>query len=354
VNPAAAAINQAAAGKAGPVVPPADSEAPARVQVAQAASQPSIDVHRLMAVLQNPYADEGTKQIAQKLLMQQFAEDEFSSGPQGIFNKRTGAIVNAAPDKPEFTSGEQGIFNRRTGEVKVPKEEKKQFTSVKDANGNEIPVVFNPSTGAYELKPLPQSEQSQTVTGPDGKPIAIPPGVDRKTFVNEVSRTNADAATGKMTEVQAKASQFATRMEAAENTLKGGLSDQALGLSGAAQQVAGGVPVIGSALQSGDYQKYDQAKRQFVTALLRQESGAAISKSEFERYDKEMFPQPGDKPEVIAQKAETRKLAVEEMKRAAGPGYKPHAPAETVGKPKEATPDRSAIEAEMKRRGLIK
>jgi len=188
------------------------------------------------------------------------------------------------------------------------------------------------------------------VTGPDGKPIAIPPGVDRQTFIKEVSRTNADAATGKMTEVQAKASQFATRMDSAEQAIqKGGLTDQAKGAAGAAQKIAGDIPVVGSALQSSDYQKYDQAKSQFITALLRQESGAAIAKSEFDRYDKEMFPQPGDKPEVVQQKAQARKLAIEEMRRAAGPGYKLHVPAEAPAEwPKEAATESAAKPAGAK------
>lgn len=73
-----------------------DAELPANAVPTQgqqaAAAEPSLDVHRLMAVLQNPYADDTTKQLAQKLLLNQLTpkEDEFASSPQGIFNKRTG------------------------------------------------------------------------------------------------------------------------------------------------------------------------------------------------------------------------------------------------------------------------
>jgi hypothetical protein len=115
----------------------------------------------------------------------------------------------------------------------------------------------------------------------------IPPGVDRKTFVNEVSRANAKAAAGEKTEVQAKAEIFANKMEHVQQVHSDGVGTSLAG------KIASGVP-LGNYVQSPEYQKYKQASSNFITALLRQESGAAISKSEFERYDKEYMPQPGD------------------------------------------------------------
>jgi hypothetical protein len=51
----------------------ADAEEPPKPgqQVAQ-----NIDVHKLMAVMQNPYADEATKEVAKKLIIQQLTPDE--------------------------------------------------------------------------------------------------------------------------------------------------------------------------------------------------------------------------------------------------------------------------------------
>ncbi|WP_342711503.1 hypothetical protein AAFG13_06585 [Bradyrhizobium sp. B124] len=193
----------------------------------------------------------------------------------------------------------------------------------KDADGNEIYMQQNQLDGT--LRPIPAAAAPAgagspgTVMGPDGKPIAIPPGVDRKTFVKRVSEANADAATGKATEAQAKASSFAARMQQSEAIL-GGLQNQ--GLS-AGQKIAGEIPFAGNYLQSTDYQKYKTAASAFITAMLRQESGAAINKSEFDRYEKEMFPQPGDAPAVVQQKAQMRAAAIQQMQRAAGPGYKP-------------------------------
>jgi hypothetical protein len=58
-------------------------------------------------------------------------------------------------------------------------------------------------------------------------------------------------------------------------------------------------------------QRAEQAQRDFVNAVLRQESGAAISPAEFENAGKQYFPQPGDSDAVIAQKARNRQLAIQ-------------------------------------------
>ena len=60
-----------------------------------------------------------------------------------------------------------------------------------------------------------------------------------------------------------------------------------------------------------------------INAQLRRESGAAINADEYAKADKQYFPQPGDDPETIKQKALNRKLAVEGMVRGAGPTYQP-------------------------------
>lgn len=164
--------------------------------------------------------------------------------------------------------------------------------------------------------------EDKGVMGPDGKLIPYPEGVDRPTFRKEISKINADAAGGKMTEVQAKSTKFGNQMELAERNIKG-LEDEytsTLGKGGlyrATEYLPGG-----NALQSESYQKFRQARDSFLTALLRDESGAAIGSSEFNRREKEMFPQPGDDAKTVAQKRELRRVAIEGMKKAAGPGYK--------------------------------
>lgn len=71
-------------------------------------------------------------------------------------------------------------------------------------------------------------------------------------------------------------------------------------------------------LQSEDSRSNDQAERNFVNAVLRRESGAAISPTEFENAAQQYFPRTGDTPEVIAQKRANRQQAMNAIQAAAG------------------------------------
>jgi hypothetical protein len=91
--------------------------------------------------------------------------------------------------------------------------------------------------------------------------------------------------------------------------------------------LVGSIPLIGNyasnQVRSADYQRYQQAKNNFIYSQLRKESGAAIGKDEYVAADRQYFPQPGDSKEVIAQKEVNRQIAVDGMSRSAGPTYRP-------------------------------
>lgn len=191
--------------------------------------------------------------------------------------------------------------------------------------GIEVTRQWNPDTKTWDDLPggYKGSNEGQFVMGPGGKKIAIPEGADPKAFRKRISEMMADAAAGKRTETQQKADQFATRMEGSEK-LMAGLESQGTGAGGVWGAMTDSIlPGWGASLvQSADYQRFSQAKSQFITALLRQESGAAIGWKEFTRYDKEFFPQPGDAAEVIAQKRQARAAATAAMRRGSGPGWR--------------------------------
>lgn len=83
---------------------------------------------------------------------------------------------------------------------------------------------------------------------------------------------------------------------------------------------AGAIPGAGNYLVGQNAQKFTQAKRDFINAVLRQESGAVISPEEFANAEQQYFPQPGDGPEVIAQKRRNRENAISGFKIRSGPG----------------------------------
>lgn len=70
---------------------------------------------------------------------------------------------------------------------------------------------------------------------------------------------------------------------------------------------------------SEDFKKYEQAKRNFINAVLRKESGAAIGQDEFDSADKQYFPQIGDSEAVIKQKAANRRQVTNTMLSNVGP-----------------------------------
>lgn len=63
----------------------------------------------------------------------------------------------------------------------------------------------------------------------------------------------------------------------------------------------------------------EQAERAFIGAILRYDSGAAIPPQEFVTQGQIYFPRPGDGPEVLAQKAKAREVALQGLKDSAGP-----------------------------------
>jgi len=76
-----------------------------------------------------------------------------------------------------------------------------------------------------------------------------------------------------------------------------------------------------NALQSPLVQKQLQAERNFVNAVLRRESGAAISDTEFENATKQYFPMPGDSEAVLKQKKANRDLTSQNIIKESGTAY---------------------------------
>lgn len=76
-----------------------------------------------------------------------------------------------------------------------------------------------------------------------------------------------------------------------------------------------------SYFQSENQKLYEQAKRNFINAALRRESGAAIADSEFKSANAQYFPQAGDTPAVLEQKRRNRNLAIEGFKQSSGSAW---------------------------------
>jgi len=145
-----------------------------------------------------------------------------------------------------------------------------------------------------------------------------------------------------LTESQGNATAFGMRMKDSHDLLTK-LENMGETNTGLTRGVVGGtlglVPLIGDKLNdatgnvfnalpgvlgglSENQQRVQNARINFITAILRKESGAAISPQEFTTAEKLYFPSPGEGTNVIKQKQRARDLAIKAMKVQAGPGAK--------------------------------
>ena len=119
---------------------------------------------------------------------------------------------------------------------------------------------------------------------------------------------------------QAKALLFGSRMAIADE-LMNELASKGKLFPNIVKQGLETVPLVGGGLSmaanfgaTDAEQQVEQAQRDFINAVLRRESGASIAPTEFSNARIQYFPQPGDSPEVIKQKAANRRTAIEGMK----------------------------------------
>jgi len=105
------------------------------------------------------------------------------------------------------------------------------------------------------------------------------------------------------------------------NDLQGKYSVGKLGAKRGAEGIWGIGAALGAAgntMLGPNEQQVEQAQRDFVNAVLRKESGASISPSEFENAYKQYFPTIGDSERVIKQKADNRQKELEGLLTATG------------------------------------
>lgn len=177
--------------------------------------------------------------------------------------------------------------------------EKPSYQTLEDASGNKRLIRINPLGGAIE------DVTPKSLGGEGPNPFAMG---------------------GKMTEAQSKDALYTSRMINAEGILRdpavvnAALSSKEAMKGAFANKVPFG---LATNVASPEYQKYDQAKRDFINAVLRRESGAVISPSEFENAEKQYFPVPNDSPERIKQKQANREEAIRGIGAGAGPSYRP-------------------------------
>lgn len=192
------------------------------------------------------------------------------------------------------------------------------------------------STAATMTKPF-------EVTGPDGVPMLVQQ--DRQGNLAPVAGFGPKAGASKpLNDSQAKALLFGSRMQESDKLLNE-MSAKGVDRPSTAKQIAEHIPLVGGALgavanfqASPDQQSVEQAQRDFVNAVLRRESGAAIAESEFANAQKQYFPSIGDSAQVKAQKAANRQLAIKGLLAEVPAGQRGAITSQTAGATASAHP----------------
>jgi len=155
----------------------------------------------------------------------------------------------------------------------------------------------------------------------------------------------------KLSETQGNAKAFGLRAQDANATLEAMITGpnayNPTGVAAAKDAVTAGGSMNFLASDTG--QKYQNVAKAFIAPILRKESGAAISESEWKSAKQLYIPIPGDSPTVVAQKARNRADAIEGLRVQAGPTGLP-----AINGPGTAQPAATAVPAPPKPGALVK
>ena len=135
------------------------------------------------------------------------------------------------------------------------------------------------------------------------------------------------------TAAQSTVGGYATRVEQAEPTIQG-LEKKIQNMNFVNFETQIRLP---AALQNSDVQQYMQVARNFINAVLRRESGAVISDTEFSNAYNQYLPKPGDTSATLALKRQNRATILSSYGKAAGSAYSPLAETGVGGKEPDFT-----------------
>jgi len=179
-------------------------------------------------------------------------------------------------------------------------------------------TIYDPNTG-QPLYTIPSEENDISTNDYENWLLAGGELGTGKSFADFIAKDdgisigdNISGITGKpLTEIERLSQTYAKRLEESSKIIDGLESKFTGTLSG----VASWLP---QAMKGEDRKLIEQAQRNFVNAVLRKESGAAISDGEFKNAEKQYFPQAGDTEAVLAQKKANRQTVIDGMKKSGG------------------------------------
>lgn len=243
-------------------------------------------VNQVMAFTQADRA-EVEKQVDRKLgLTTQLVElqDKMSNAAKENYTQlidRVGyyGLAQALKNDPRQMANVEKLLGLGKGALSDP-----AFLGQEDAGK----VLGSASTGYFTYNPFTGETTPIATGGSGGGGISSPTGGGVPTLTGKPLNDTQSVTLG-----------YAQRLSDADKTI------QELGskFTGFSSYVGAILPNF---LKTSERQQYEQAQRNFINAVLRKESGAAISPTEFDSAAKQYFPQPGDSQAVLNQKTANR------------------------------------------------
>lgn len=229
---------------------------------------------RWIDIAQSPYATPAMRQLA----------------IQQIQNR----IEQMNPNEMQRLQLEKARLEVEAMKAPQPQQPPKVVELFDEKTGLPYKAVFNPQTGQFErVGGVKAPSGTQLSVGPDGS-VQFSQGAGLKP----------------LTESQSKDAVYATRAEGALATIN--QFDTELVSPGG--HIAAKFGAFGNYFQTEGYQKAAQAGKEFLQAVLRKDTGAAITADEVREYGSVYLPMPGDSEAVIQQKRVSRQRALEAMK----------------------------------------
>lgn len=292
----------------------------------------SPDMAALLGLASDPWANDAQRSIVESLMGQQMQQQDpmyqlqMQAAQQGLTkgDLEIQQLLNPAAPKPievggvlldpttyqplfDSRQGGSGLINAGGGQIYDPNSGNwitapdtgagapDLVELFDDVTGLPYKATFNPETGAFD--------RVGGVKAPSGTQLSVDPSTGAVTF-------QQGSGLKPLTEGQSKDTVYATRAEGALPII------DALGnsLTDLRTSVTGQTPMVGNFTKSPEYQQAEQAGTEFLQAILRKDTGAAITPDETAEYGKVYLPRPGDSPQLLEQKRVSRTRALEAIK----------------------------------------
>lgn len=277
---------------------------------------------------------------------QQAAQGEQNTALKEAIQRRQTALQRGySPELADLYANDAGAFNELVSQNYEAANVSPGATRVRGFGDNYTAPEMAYNDGQY----VTQTPDSVRVTGEDAlfregmtADVANTRAGTANTY-NQIQDRNADNARADMelansgnrpnfNAQQTTSAEYANRMMRANATLEALLNPQddpntpdvneaENRFDPSARARGRNIPFIGDALRGDTARQFDQAADEFALAVLRRESGAAISPAERAEVAALYFPQPGDGPGVIAQKARAREEVISGMVAASSGAY---------------------------------